>query len=274
MKSAETPCIALVLGGGGARGMAHVGVLEVLEQADIPVNRIVGCSAGSLVGALYADQPCALHVRDQLMHLKRRDFIEFDWKSARYGLANGALLRKRVEQSMQARNFEDLQIPLRVVATDLESAELVFFDSGPIGIAVQASCSIPFAFKPVEWQGRILVDGSVVDPTPVELAKSWQATLIIAVDLTQLLPKSSPKTLFGVAKRCAEIHYMQASLRRAAEADVIIRPLLDDVGTFQDKETRRIYEAGRHAALQALPRIQYLLSSATSHNQVYLNSGV
>lgn len=261
----KTPVrVALVLGGGGARGMAHVGVLEELERAGVPVDLIVGCSAGSLVGALYADDPSASKLRDHLMHLKRRDFFDFQWLTARFGLSTGRQLRKRMHREMSGHHFEDLQIPLLVVATDLREGELVTLGTGPVAPAVEASCAVPVAFRPVEYKGRMLVDGGVVDPTPVEVARSQNPEVVIAVDLTQMLPNTSPSNLFGVAKRCAEIHYLRSSQAKSRNADILIRPCLDDVGIFDESQTERIYHAGREAARKMLPEILERLGLPTT----------
>lgn len=247
--------IALVLGGGGARGMFHVGVLEVLEEAKIPIDLIVGCSAGAVVGALYADHPDGNRVRDLLIHLKRKDLLEINILDCRFGLCKGKGLRSFLHNSLTVRNFEELKIPFLVVATDLEAGEVISLGSGPIIPAVHASCAIPFFFEPVRMYGRILVDGGVLDPNPVTTAKKYSPKMIIAVDLAELLPTTKPTHLFTVATRSAEIIHLNQSRRCLDGADIIIRPTISPVGTFEDCHSERLYENGKRTARALLPKI-------------------
>lgn len=252
--------VALVLGGGGARGMAHVGVLEVFEEKNIKVDLIVGCSAGSIVGALYADYPCAQHVRQALKPLKKWDILDFSFWHSRYGLVQGHSLRKFLSKNLKSRYFHQLQIPLYVVATDLMVGDVIPIARGPIIPAIHASAAVPFVFAPVQIYRRLLVDGAVADPVPVRTAREIGANLIIAVDLSELLPKSCPNNLFGIAERSAEIKFLLHSTSCMAGADVVIRPELGDIGLFDDTHLEHVYQAGRQAALKALPEIYQLMA--------------
>lgn len=252
----KTPVrLALVLGGGGARGLAHVGVLEEFERADIPIDLIVGCSSGSIVGALYANHPHAYYIKTLVEKLKRNDLIDINLLDMRYGLTQGKSLKKFLCKYLENKEFNQLHIPLIVVATDLLEGELVCLGGGPIIPAVHASSAYPLYFTPVEIYGRVLVDGGVVDPVPVEIARQNNAQIIVAVDLSELLPMTSPTNLFGVAKRCAEIKFLKQSESCLRGADFIIRPEIRHIGTFDDKCNQAIYEAGRLAARQAIPQI-------------------
>ncbi len=252
--------LGLVLGGGGAKGLAHVGVLEEFHHANIPIDIIVGCSAGSIVGALYADNPCTDHLKETLLKLKSRLLIDIDIWQGRYGLCQGRSLRKFLEKNLCSRTFDELQIPLFIVATDLYSSELVTIGGGPIIPAVEASCAIPLVFVPVSLHGRAFVDGGVIDPVPVRVAKYFGAEVIVAVDLRGLLPQTFPTNLFGVAKRSAEITLLWQSESCLTDANVIIRPELGDIGTFDDEYNEQIYNAGRMAARKAIPYIIELLA--------------
>ncbi|KIC74861.1 putative NTE family protein YlbK [Neochlamydia sp. EPS4] len=247
--------VALVLGSGGVRGMAHVGVIEELEAAGISVDLIVGCSAGSIVGALYADNPCAKYIKEAVWNLKAASLLDFDLWQCRYGLCQGRSLSKVLNKYLKSETFEELKIPLVIVASDLNSGELIPIGSGDVEKAVQASCSIPFIFVPQEHLGRILVDGGVVNPVPVEVAFDIGAELIIAVDLCELLPRTFPTNLFEVATRSAEIAFMWQNETCCHHADVIIRPKTCDIGTFSDHLRDQIYEAGRRAAREKIPDI-------------------
>lgn len=258
--------VALVLGGGGARGLAHVGVLEELENANIPIDLIVGCSAGSLVGSLYADYPNAAYLKALLPLLCRNILMDFNIWEARYGLCQGRSMRKFLRTHLSAKNFNELQIPFYVVATDLCTGELVPIGGGPIIPAVEASCSIPFVFSPVELHGRILVDGCVIDPIPVRIARQIGAELVIAVDLQKLLPRTVPSNLFGIAIRCIEITFLWQSELFARDADVLIRPELGDIGCFDDAYNQIIYQAGKKAAREVIPQIKELLQQKNTGN--------
>lgn len=247
--------VALVLGGGGAKGLAHLGVLEEFENAGIPIDMIVGCSSGSLVGALYADCPYSLYLKALLPLMRRNVLLDFNIWKARYGLCQGTSLRRFLSTHLYATTFDELKIPLYVVATDLNSGELIPIGGGPIIPAVEASCSIPLVFTPVNLHGRVLVDGGVVDPVPVRVAMQLGAQLIIAVDLGALLPKTCPQSLFGVAKRSAEIALLWQSETCLNGADYVIRPKLENIGTFQDSCNEIIYNAGKAAAHAIMPQI-------------------
>jgi NTE family protein len=263
----ERPRLALVLGGGGSRGLAHVGVLEVLEQAHVPVDLIVATSAGGIVGALYANYPNAQHVKTQLLHLKRPDFVQVNLWRARFGLADGKSLVKFLEHRLKDKQFHQLQIPLVVVATDLNSGERVCFQEGDVVPAVHASCAFPIIFQPVEHQGRVLVDGGVVAPVPVEVARELGAEVVIAVNVSQSLPNHLPTNLFGVAKRSIEITYFKQSQASLRHADVVISPELGDMGIFDDDANTLSYEAGKKAAENALPAIIDITSAEASVDQ-------
>lgn len=252
--------VALVLGSGGVRGIAHVGVLEELEAAGINIDLIIGCSAGSIVGALYADCPQACRIK-QIIETMRSDSL-FDiniWQS-RFGLSQGRALQRALRKNLRARTFEDLQIPLIVVATDLYSGELVPIGSGDIIKSVQASCSVPLLFTPCEMHGRVLVDGGVVNPVPVCLARDLGVDVVIAVDLCELLPRTFPSHLFGIATRSAEIAFIWQTDVCSRYADIVIQPKMCGIGMFNDKMKNEIYAAGREACREQIPRLKEILS--------------
>jgi len=250
--------IALVLGGGGARGLAHVGVLEVFEQENIPIDMIIGCSAGSIVGALYADCQDAKKVKHLLEPMKTKDMLDIHIWRAKYGLSQGYRIRQILRQNLSAKTFRQLQIPFLVVTTDLSSAELVTIGAGPLIPAVMASCAVPFVFTPVKLYGRMLADGGIVDPIPVNTAKALNADIIVAVDVRCLLFKSTPTNLFDIAKRSADITLLWQGQSCVNGADVVIQPNLGEIGMFDDQFNPVIYEAGKAAAREAIPKIRAL----------------
>jgi NTE family protein len=252
--------VALVLGGGGAKGLSHVGVLAEFEKAGIPIDVIVACSAGSIVGALYADCMNACYVKQLLKPLRAWDIMDINICFGRYGLVRGRSLRSFLKRNLSCRRFEELQIPLYVVATDLMACECVAINSGPIIPAVHASAAVPFIFSPVYLHHRWLVDGGVSDPVPVKIAKKTGAAIIVAVDLSGLLPRSCPTNLFEVATRSAEIKFLLQSESCVQGADFVIRPELGAMGLFDNRHPQHVYEAGCRAAREIIPEILELLT--------------
>lgn len=252
--------LALVLGGGGAKGWSHLGVIAEFEKAGIPIDVIVGCSAGSIVGALYADCPNACYIKHLLRPLKTWDILDINIWYGRYGLVQGHALRRFLKRNLSCRCFEDLQIPLYVVATDLMTGKIVSINSGPIIPAVHASAAVPFVFSPVYLYKRWFVDGGVADPVPVQTAKKTGAAVVVAIDLSELLPKTCPTNLFGIATRSAEIKFLLQSESCVTGADVVIKPELGDMGLFDDKNPQHVFDAGSRAAKEVIPRIIELLS--------------
>ncbi len=247
--------VALVLGSGGIRGMAHVGVIEELVDAGIPIDLIVGCSAGSIVGALYADNPSVEHIKCAVWQLKSDSICDINLLTCRYGLSQGKNFYRILDDHLEAETFDELQIPFVAVATDLYTGELITLGAGDLVKSVQASCSIPFFFVPCDYMGRILVDGSVVNPVPARVAKDLGADIIIAVDLCELLPKTYPKNLFQVFERSTEIVFMWQNQECCTNADFVIRPKTCGVGTFNDKMKQLLYESGKEAAREMIPEI-------------------
>lgn len=256
---AEPVKVALVLGGGGSKGLAHVGVLYELEQAGIHPDLIVGCSSGALIGALYADQPQLARLESLLINLKRSDILDFSLFSSPFGLVKGYLLRAFLKENLKARRFEQFQIPFIAVATDLLTGELIEFGSGEIIPAVHASAAVPGVFDPVRYLGRYLVDGGTADPVPAAVAKKHGARVIIAVDVGEDLSSKEPYHLFHVAQRSLEISYRKLSEYVTRDADVVIRMNFQDLGMFSDRHNKEIYEHGREKAREMLPQIQQVI---------------
>jgi NTE family protein len=258
--------VALVLGGGGARGMAHVGVLEEFQKAKIPIDLIVGCSAGSIVGALYANHPNAQDVKSVLDPLRRGDLMEIDLFTHCHALGHGNKLKLFLLKYLGHTTFAELKIPLVVVATDLYTGELVPLGEGPVAPAVHASSAFPFFFSPVYLYKRLYIDGGTVNPIPVEVARLYDVDIVVAVDLSELLPEALPSNLFGVLKRAIEIQFFKHSEVCVSSADIIIRPEVCQVGIFDEGYNQLSYEAGREAAREAIPYIMQMLSIKSGEN--------
>ncbi len=257
--------VALVLSGGGARALAHAGVLEVLEKNHIPIDLIVGCSAGGLVGALYADDPRAHNLRAKIITLNKWDFLDLDWPSSlsmfwrAKGLVEGRALRVYLQKNLHAKDFSELKIPLAVVTTDLLTGNAFVLRSGPLVPALHASSALPMLFTPVRIYGRTLVDGGVVSPVPVEVAQSFHPKIVIAVDIGTPPDKGQVKNNYQIAMRSIHIPYYTLAHYQTREADIVIYPLVQRYSMFADHANENLYEAGKEAALKALPEIQKAL---------------
>lgn len=253
--------IALALGGGGSKGLAHLGAIQELEAAGIRPDLIIGCSAGAIAGAVYADQPELGGAPENWINLKRADLLDYAFFKPLFGLVEGKSLQKFVHNKLNAKTFGELKIPLILVATDLNSGDIIELCDGDIAPAVRASCAYPGFFKPVSLYGRTLVDGGAACPVPVSIAKKYGADVVIAIDLSEKLPKSGPKHLFDVAKRSLEIAYLKFVEQSLSQADVVIKMNFNQVGTFTDNVNEILYEHGRTAARCQIPEIMKKLSA-------------
>ena len=251
--------IALILGGGGSKGLAHVGVLKELERAGIYPDLIVGCSSGAIVGALYADQPHAHRLEKLLIGLKRSDLIDISLLSSKFGIAKGTRFKKFLEKHINAPTFHELRIPLIAVATDLKTGELIELAEGEIIPSIMASSAVPGVFHPVYYKGRYLIDGGIIDPIPVQVAKKYGAQMIIAVDVGDDLPDKEPSHFFGVIKRSLEISHRKLSEYVTTDADITIWMNFQGFGMFSDSYNETIYQHGRKMFRENLPRIQKLM---------------
>jgi len=247
--------LALVLGGGGSRGVAHLGAIKELEAAGIRPDLIIGCSAGAIVGALYADNPELKGLEETVLKMTRSDLLDTTW-FARSGVVEGTALQKFLQNQLQAKTFDQLKIPLIVIATDLHTGESIELSQNDLPKAVGASCAFPGVFPPVRLHDRYLIDGGASSPVPVEIAKKYGAEVIMAIDVSEKLPSSNPSHLFGIAKRGVEIMYLNFVEKSLAHADVSIRMEFQDVGIFCDDRNQFIYEHGRQKVISMLPEIR------------------
>lgn len=259
IKLKKQPQVALVLGSGGARGYAHLGVLKVLHDAGVPIDMVVGASAGSIIGAFYADSLSPVKVKNIMYHASFWDFAEVSNTPSLKGVVEGYHVQKFLMRNMHAKTFSQLKIPLIVATTDLKSGNVFSISSGPIPPAIEASGAIPGLVQPAHLYGHILVDGGMADPVPVDLAKKYKPKVIIAVNIAQELPKQMPITAYDVYNRSYMISWEKLSEKSANEANIVIRPQVGTVGTFDLDQKQAMYKAGEKAAKKALPKILALL---------------
>lgn len=253
--------VALVLGGGGAKGMAHVGVLTELEAAGIKPDLIVGCSSGAIVGSLYADNPNAAVLKDALMEKRREHVMNLSVDFFPFGITDGEALKVLLESHLRSKTFYQLQIPFVAVATNLQFGQMVAFGSGPLTPAILASAAYPGVFTPVMIEGQYFVDGGVTNNVPVEVARQMGAQYIIAVELASDLPKKAPKHAVGILRRCLEISLAHQANIAMRDADFIIKVPMGHVGTFDDGKNQVVYDAGRLAGKLAINNLKQNLQS-------------
>lgn len=256
----QHPRVVLVLGSGGARGYAHIGVLTVFQREHIPVDLIVGASVGSVIGALYADHADAYWVKDIMMHAGFFDFVDFAVMPPLRAPITGNQLQHFLNDHMRAKWFKDLKVPLVTVSSDLVKGGPFVIASGPIPPAVNASAALPGVARPVQLYGHTLVDGAMVGPVPTRVAKRFHPKIIIAVNIDQDLTKTMPNNMFGVYVRAFEISWNQLANIDTQLADVVIHPKLHRGGTFEIESKQMFFNEGVRATEEVLPKIKALLN--------------
>jgi NTE family protein len=260
---ATRPGIGLALGGGFARGFAHLGVLQVLEQHHVPISCIAGTSVGSILGAAYASGAPLARIIATCRTLRLRDIAR--WRVSRLGFASNHRLGDLIERVFEARQFEDLQIPMAVVATDLNSGEPVVITHGNLIDAIRASCAFPGLFEPVEIGTRCLADGGLVAPVPTRAARDLGAEYVLGVSVgVQDGYCGTPSNIFQVVSRAvtaAQKHQHEVWERHA---DLVLRPDVQSLAWDDFERADEAIEAGAAAARSALPRIQKFLTRGPS----------
>jgi NTE family protein len=248
------PKIALALGGGAARGFAHIGVIKALEAHGIVPDIVVGTSAGALVGALYAGGYGGFDL--QRVALQMDDTIIADWSLPDRGFIKGEALQSFVNRAVQNRTLDKLNKPFATVVTDLQSGEMVVFRSGNTGMAVRASSSVPGVFQPVSISGREYVDGGLVSPVPVRAARQLGAELVIAVDISNKPRFGKTRDSIDIMLQTFAIMGQSIATYELLEADIVIRPDTGQMrGTDFDGRHQAIIE-GEKAGLAAIAAIK------------------
>lgn len=243
--------IGLALGGGAARGFAHIGVLKVFEEAGIKIDYLAGTSMGALIGAVYA---CGTNIRmlEKLSWaLKRRNWLDFTFP--RMGFISGKKIERIIYLLTRRSTFSDLKIPLAVVAVDLLSGKKVVIKEGIVASAVRASISIPGYFVPVTLDEMLLVDGGILDIIPGDVVRGMGADYVIAVDAGANLENFKINNLLDVISRSFEI--MVKEVGRQSDADFIITPNLAGIAPSQFDRAREAILIGERFAREALPAI-------------------
>lgn len=248
--------IGLALGAGLARGLAHIGVLRVLQETGIKVDFIAGTSMGSLIAALYA---CGLKLKfiERLaQRISRRTWM--DITIPRLGLIAGEKLEQLLHMLTGKRSFTDLSLPLAVVAVDLISGERIVINEGSIARAVRASCAIPGIFSPVEMGEKLLVDGGVLQRVPASVVREMGADIVIAVDVGVDVGDYQIDHIFDVLSRSLDIMSREINRAQSRDANLVITPEVSDIGPFDFQCVEEAIGRGETAARQALPLLAKL----------------
>jgi NTE family protein len=261
----------LALGGGFARGFAHLGVLSVLEEHNIPIASIAGTSIGSVLGAAYANR---MRIRDILALGRSTRFRDFGRRCvSRLGLATNQPLGEMIKRCFAAERFEELSLPLAVVATDLGTGEPVVYRQGDLVEAIRASCAFPGLFEPVKFEGRCLADGGLVAPVPTEAAATMGAACVVGVSVEYYQWDSTvPTNIFQLVSRAISAVQKHQDAIWKSYADVLIEPQLGTFGWDEFGRAEEAMAAGVDAAEKAMPRLRELLdqhrrpTSMTSHD--------
>jgi NTE family protein len=241
-----------------------VGVIRTLEQEKIPIDLIVGTSVGSLIGAIYASDASSFDLEWTAFQLQKDDLFDFGVLNAVTGMgfAKGDKLEAWVKSHVKTANIENLRIPFAAVATDLNWGTRVVLDHGSVARAIRASAAIPGVFQPVQYQGKILVDGGVVDNIPISVAKARGADIVIAVDISANIGNTNIHNLVDVTLQATNIMFALNVEHAKKAADVLITPAgIGDVGMLDFTQKKRCMQAGIEATEQAMPAIHRVIEA-------------
>lgn len=251
--------IAVVLGAGASKGFAHIGVLKILEMNKTPIHLIVGTSAGSFVGSLYAYGYNAVQLQKIAITVEKSDIADLIFPDN--GFIQGVKLQEYVNKMVNNTPLDKLKIPFYAVSTDVQNGNEIIFGKGDTGTAVRASCSIPGVFRPVKILDRMYVDGGVVSPVAVDAAKKYGADIVIAVDITASDSENQPpQSTIETLLQSINIMYSKLASSQLSKADIVIKPKVGYIGSADfDKRHDAILE-GEKAAMDALPAINAIIA--------------
>ena len=254
--------LGLALGGGAARGFAHVGVLLALEAAGLRPDLVVGTSAGSVVGALYAAGQRGSVLQQTALTMDESAIADWTLPMFNRGVLRGEALARYIADQVQHRTLEQLPLKLGVVATDLQTGQGVLFQRGDTATAVRASSAVPGVFAPVNIQGRDYVDGGLVAPVPVRHARQMGADVVLAVDISSPPQSDAGSDTLQILLQTFSIMIQSINHLELRQADVVVRPALAGVASTDFTVRAHAIEAGRLAMQAALPQLRKALADA------------
>jgi len=257
----QLPKIALVLGGGGARGFAHIGVLKALQEERVPVNLVVGTSVGSIAGALYCVGASLENLQNDIKDFDVGDISNFSSISLLEMLLTDRLLsNKKLEDFINARigevTFNQLQIPLVCIATDLITGERILLREGSVAFAARASSTVPGIFQPVEYNQRYLIDGGLSENIPVSVAKIFKADVIIAIPLSADITKNSVANIFLTLMQAIYIQGQSLDQYNLSMADVVISPDVGDLNAANFAGAYKTIDKGYMATKKSIKEVK------------------
>lgn len=253
------PRVGLALGGGVARSLAHVGAVDALIEAGVPIDCVAGTSGGALIGAALAAGLRPAQMTRAAAGLSWGRLVRL--RLRRDALLDASGLEQFVVKLIGGVQFDGLSIPLAIVATDAMTGERVVFREGPVATAVRASCAIPGLFSPVHHEGRLLVDGSVVDALPAGVARAMGADIVVGVELSHRGEPKPPRNLLQVLFNSLEFLQEFQLERSRRQADVLIVPELEGLGYVELDRAEQFIAAGRKAAADVAPQVLAMLQT-------------
>jgi NTE family protein len=254
VKPSRAPVIALALGGGGAKGFAHIGVIKVLESHGIKPKIVTGTSAGSFVGSIYASGKTPFQLQELALKLDESDIR--DLTISKQGFVTGQKLQDFVNRQVNNKSIQQFPIRFAAVATQLDNGKKTAFNQGNAGQAVRASCSIPNVFVPATINGLRYVDGGLVSPIPVQTARDMGADIVIAVDISARPDGSKATGLMGLLDQTINIMGQQSINQELQQADVVIKPAVGNLGIMDLKARHQSILEGEKSTQQQIANIQ------------------
>ncbi|MCK4589648.1 MAG: patatin-like phospholipase family protein [Nanoarchaeota archaeon] len=260
----KRPKIGVALGSGGARGLAHIGILKILQENKVPIDYMVGVSIGAIVGAYYALNLEIKTLEEKALQLTKKDLLKLvDLTSPKRALIAGNKIKNFINKLIENKSFSDTKIPLKIIAADLCSGKEIIITKGKLADAIMASISIPGIFPPIEMNDKLLVDDGVVNPTPLDVVKKMGADVIIGVDLTMKHPiKLKNPSIVETLIQSFEIIRTQAAkfnVNKVQKAVVISPNFSGKLDSYRFYETQRFIEEGERVARESLPKIKTLI---------------
>jgi len=258
---------ALVLGGGSARGIAHIGVIKVLRREKIEFDFIVGTSIGAFIGATYALGQDMKAAEEIALKFNARESLDFSLPPS-LGLIKGNHIYNVIKDFMGGKRFSDLKIPLAVVATNIESGQEVVFREGPLAEAVRVSCSYPGIFVPQRINGQLLVDGGIINTVPVSVARDMGAHFVVAVDVGFCVQVGEIKSIFGIILQAFQITGDALSRHQSKQADIVIRPDLKGINQLDFDSANIAIQRGEVAATEKIKEIKRVTRKTPKRGEI------
>jgi NTE family protein len=262
MKKIKPPKIGLALGSGAARGLAHIGVIKVLEENKISIDYIAGSSIGAVIGGLWASGLGIAKIEKIALDMTNRDMFSLADPSVGKGLIKGERIKTFIESNLSVKDFKDCQVPFAATATDIKTGEIVILDNGNMADAIRASISMPLVFQPVERDGKTLVDGGVGAPVPVEMVRKMGADIVIAVNLDKHYYNDDWKSgWYDIANDSLNIMRHYLSLYQSKGADIVINLDLGSNKWYDFVNGQNKILSGEKMMKKEMPRLKELICS-------------